>query len=76
MPLFHDAPFVDWHRHWQDRLARQPQSTEESRTLMRAHNPAVIPRNHRVEEALEAAVERGDFTLMSKLLEVLSQTLR
>ncbi len=72
-PLFHDAAFVEWHRHWQDRLARQPQSVEESHTLMRANNPAVIPRNHRVEEALHAAVERGDFTVMSKLLEVLSQ---
>jgi len=54
-------------------LVRQPQSVEESRTLMQARNPAVIPRNHRVEEALEAAVERGDFTVMVKLLEALSR---
>jgi uncharacterized protein YdiU (UPF0061 family) len=40
---------------------------------MNAHNPAVIPRNHRVEEALAAAVERADYTVMEKLLEVLSQ---
>jgi uncharacterized protein YdiU (UPF0061 family) len=40
---------------------------------MRSHNPAVIPRNHRVEEALEAAVERRDFSVMTKLLEVLFQ---
>ena len=40
---------------------------------MRTHNPAVIPRNHRVEEALEAAVERADFTVMEKLLDILSQ---
>ena len=72
-PLFRDAAFLQWQRRWQERLARQPQTAEESRTLMRAHNPAVIPRNHRVEEALEAAVERGDFTVMAKLLEVLSR---
>jgi uncharacterized protein YdiU (UPF0061 family) len=43
---------------------------------MSAHNPAVIPRNHQVEEALEAAVERSDFTVMEKLLDVLSQPYR
>jgi len=40
---------------------------------MRDSNPAVIPRNHRVEEALEAAVERGDYSVMEKLLAVLSK---
>jgi uncharacterized protein YdiU (UPF0061 family) len=71
-PLYHDAAFTEWYQRWQDRLARQPQSAEESRTLMLAHNPAVIPRNHRVEEALKAAVEYGDFTVMERLLEALS----
>ena len=40
---------------------------------MNTRNPAVIPRNHLVEEALEAAAERVDFTVMEKLLDVLSQ---
>jgi uncharacterized protein YdiU (UPF0061 family) len=39
---------------------------------MRKSNPAVIPRNHRVEEALAAAVEKGDYSVMEKLLKVLS----
>lgn len=72
-PQFRGTAYMEWYQRWQDRLARQPQSAEASRTLMRAHNPAVIPRNHRVEEALEAAVERGDFTVMVKLLDVLSR---
>ena len=38
-------------------------------------NPTVIPCNHRVEEALEAAVERGDYSVMERLLEVLSNPL-
>lgn len=38
---------------------------------MRSASPAVIPRNHRVEEALEAA-GRGDYTVMHRLLEVLA----
>ena len=39
---------------------------------MRNTNPAVIPRNHRVEEALEAAVKQGDYSVMERLLDVLS----
>ena len=62
-----------WFGRWQARLKRQPDPRKASCKLMRTHNPAVIPRNHRVEEALEAAVERADFTVMDKLLDVLSQ---
>ncbi|MNG18439.1 hypothetical protein D3C84_1025050 [compost metagenome] len=40
---------------------------------MRSSNPAIIPRNHRVEEALEAAVEQGDYSVMERLLAALSQ---
>jgi uncharacterized protein YdiU (UPF0061 family) len=40
---------------------------------MNSRNPAVIPRNHRVEEALAAAVEHADFSVMEKLLGALSQ---
>lgn len=40
--------------------------------IMRSSNPAVIPRNHRVEAALEAAVKRDDYSVMHRLLEVLS----
>ena len=38
---------------------------------MRSRNPAIIPGNHRVEEVLEAAVERSDFTVMQRLLTAL-----
>ena len=40
---------------------------------MKNSNPAVIPRNHRVEEALKAAVEQGDYTVMERLLDALSK---
>jgi uncharacterized protein YdiU (UPF0061 family) len=43
---------------------------------MHSRNPAVIPRNHRVEEALSAAVEQGDFQVMERLIEVLSRPYR
>jgi uncharacterized protein YdiU (UPF0061 family) len=40
---------------------------------MRRVNPAFIPRNHRVEEALAAAVERGDYELFDRLLDVVER---
>jgi uncharacterized protein YdiU (UPF0061 family) len=70
--LFHDATFADWHTRWQVRLEHQSKPKKSSRSLMRSRNPAIIPRNHRVEEALEAAVERADFTVMQRLLTVLA----
>jgi uncharacterized protein YdiU (UPF0061 family) len=71
--VFRTPDFRQWFERWQARLERQPDSREASRRLMNAHNPAVIPRNHRVEEALAAAVDRADFTVMEKLLGVLSR---
>ncbi len=56
---------------WQDRLKRQTASAEAAQDLMRRTNPAVIPRNHRVEEALQAAVV-GDFSVMKRLVYILS----
>jgi uncharacterized protein YdiU (UPF0061 family) len=75
-PVFQAPDFRLWLDRWQARRKRQPDSREESRRLMSTHNPAVIPRNHRVEEALEAAVERADFTVMENLLGVLSNPYR
>ena len=65
--------FQSWHARWQERLSRQPQSREEVRALMRRRNPAFIPRNHKVEEALTAATQSGDLSVMKKLLDVLMQ---
>jgi uncharacterized protein YdiU (UPF0061 family) len=70
--LFGTPEFARWNEKWQARLARQEESKASSQQLMRNNNPAVIPRNHRVEEALEAAVDKKDFTVMDKLLQVLS----
>src|SRR5699024_5981876 len=56
--LKHDE-FVKWHHTWQARLGRQQESKASSIELMKSNNPAIIPRNHRVEEALEAAVEKS-----------------
>lgn len=66
--LFRDAEFVEWHARWRARLSRQTEPRQSSFRLMRAHNPAIHPRNHRVEEALTAASERGDYSLLQRLL--------
>lgn len=67
-----DAEFKAWHARWRARLAAQALSAEESARLRRAHCPAVIPRNHRVEAALEAATA-GDLAPLHRLLDVLSR---
>ncbi|HEY4602012.1 MAG TPA: YdiU family protein [Cerasibacillus sp.] len=65
--------FIKWYKRWQARLERQPNTKAHSKQLMIEHNPAVIPRNHRVEEAIEAAVERADYSDMERLLDILSK---
>jgi uncharacterized protein YdiU (UPF0061 family) len=72
-PLAESSEMGLWHQQWKARLGRQEQSLEEARVLMRRNNPAVIPRNHRVEEALEAATDRGDLAPLHRLLESLRE---
>lgn len=66
-----DDQFAAWRAQWQARQERQQESRETAQQLMRDSNPAVIPRNHRVEEALSAAA-KGDYSVMARLLEALS----
>lgn len=68
----HGTPeFAEWQEKWRARLGRQAESKEEALKLMKRSNPAVIPRNHRVEEALEAA-EQGNLCVMDSLLAALA----
>lgn len=67
-----EAPeFAEWNERWKARLGRQSESKEAVEQLMKSSNPAVIPRNHRVEEALERAENDGDYSVMHQLLSVL-----
>lgn len=72
MDLFKTEEFSKWKAKWQDRLKRQEESKEQVYSLMKNSNPSIIPRNHRVEEAL-AAAEEGDYEVMKKFLKVLLQ---
>jgi uncharacterized protein YdiU (UPF0061 family) len=70
--LFGSPEFSEWHKLWQARVGRQEESRDSSHQLMLKSNPAVIPRNHQVEAALEAAVKQEDYSVMERLLDVLS----
>ena len=70
---FADAhAFDDWAARWRQRLVEEGGEANERRAAMRAANPAFIPRNHLVEEAISAAVNNGDFSPFESLLTVLS----
>lgn len=70
--LFGDPQGYDaWAVAWRARLGRDPQEPNERSERMRQVNPAVIPRNHRVEQVLKAAVEHGDLGPFDELLHVL-----
>jgi uncharacterized protein YdiU (UPF0061 family) len=72
--LFADpAAFDDWAATWQQRLAREPHDPATRAAAMRQVNPAFIPRNHLVEQALTEAVERGDLQPFERLLQVLAR---
>ena len=61
-----------WQEKWEARLQRQAKSKDETTAVMRQANPVIIPRNHRVEEAL-AASQAGDLAPLHRLLEALQR---
>jgi serine/tyrosine/threonine adenylyltransferase len=58
---------------WRSRLAIDGREPNERAKAMRDVNPAFIPRNHRVEQALDAALDNADFSPFVELLAVLSR---
>ncbi|MGJ5011245.1 protein adenylyltransferase SelO [Bradyrhizobium oligotrophicum] len=72
--LFEDpAGFDEWAARWQQRLTEEPQSPAERRAAMRKVNPAFIPRNHRIEAVITAAVENDDYAPFEELHAVLAR---
>jgi uncharacterized protein YdiU (UPF0061 family) len=66
------ATYDDWAARWRARLTQQGTAPDAVRAQMRAVNPLFIPRNHRVEEAIAAAVNNNDFTPFETLSTVLA----
>jgi serine/tyrosine/threonine adenylyltransferase len=72
--LFADpSPFDAWAAKWRHRIAQEGRDANERLQAMRGVNPAFIPRNHLVEEAIAAAVNNNDFLPFETLLTVLSK---
>ncbi len=69
---YQDPGFSAWYARWQERVSRDGCTRAEAKAAMRAANPVVIPRNHRVEEALLAAEEQDDLSVLHQLLEALA----
>ncbi len=71
--LFDDpSAFDQWAVQWRTRLATQTQPDSQRQAIMRVANPAYIPRNHRVQQAIDAA-NKGDLGPLERLLEVVSR---
>jgi uncharacterized protein YdiU (UPF0061 family) len=65
--LYDDKEFINWSKNWKNRISINDNSKEKSLELMKETNPIIIPRNHKVEEALKAANE-DNLQVMNKLL--------
>ena len=72
LEMVNSEEFNKWYDLWQDRLTRQKEDKEAIKELMKNSNPSIIPRNHRVEEALEAAVKKDDYSVMKELVNAIS----
>ena len=69
---YKNLDFKKWFNKWEDRILINKGSKEKSIALMRKNNPIIIPRNHKVEEALEA-VNNNNLKLLNKLLVILKK---
>jgi uncharacterized protein YdiU (UPF0061 family) len=72
--LFSDPELYDhWARQWRSRLRQEGSDDAERQTRMQAVNPVYIPRNHRIEAAIRAAEDHGDFSVFHELHTVLQK---
>ena len=68
--IYKNKDFIDWKNEWKKRSELNNSTKEKQIKLMKSNNPIVIPRNHKVEEALTEA-EKGSLDKMKKLLAIL-----
>jgi uncharacterized protein YdiU (UPF0061 family) len=70
--LFDQPAHIDaWLQRWRQRLTLEPQNDAVRQQSMRSINPVYIPRNHRIEAAIRAAEDEGDFSVFRDLHAVL-----
>ena len=68
--IFKDSQFISWKKRWKKRREIKNNTFENSIKIMRDSNPLVIPRNHKVEEALKNATDYNDMTKVNRLLKI------
>ena len=68
--FYKNIEFTSWKNEWKRRSELNNSNKKKQTKLMRANNPIVIPRNHKVEEAL-AEADKGSLEIMKKLLTIL-----
>ena len=72
--LFIDPTMFDqWAARWRQRTSQEPQAPAERREAMHRVNPAFIPRNHRVEAVIQAAMNDDNYAPFEELVTVLSK---
>jgi uncharacterized protein YdiU (UPF0061 family) len=69
---YNSDTFKEWHTRWQVRRSKNKEPLESSLALMRANNPVIIPRNHKVEQALDAGIN-SDLQPLKDLLAALRE---
>jgi serine/tyrosine/threonine adenylyltransferase len=67
------SAFAEWAQAWRARLARETRTAEARAAAMRQVNPAFIPRNHRIQQVIDAAIDNADFEPFEKLFQVLQR---
>lgn len=70
--IYQDAAFLNWRREWEQKLLDAGIMREDAIAKMHEANPTIIPRNHRVEEALRACEERDDVQVLERLLKAIT----
>ncbi len=68
--IYKNNDFIDWKNKWKKRSELNNSTKEKQSKLMKSNNPIVIPRNHKVEEALSEA-DQGSLDKIKKLLSIL-----
>jgi uncharacterized protein YdiU (UPF0061 family) len=71
--VYQDAAFLKWRTTWEQKLAENGNSRASVAAAMNQVNPAIIPRNHRVEEALAACEQRDEVSVLEQLLQAVTQ---
>jgi uncharacterized protein YdiU (UPF0061 family) len=70
--IYKNKDFINWSKIWEKRILINGGTKQNSLELMKKNNPIIIPRNHKVEEVLEAA-NNNDLNPMNILLSILKK---